>query len=317
MKVLRLFVFVAFVLSVFVSPSFSASSIVAKVGAVVITEAELSREFQKILPQEGSYHGTVSNERLLEIREKALEALVERAHKAQFALDSGVQIDRLDIANIFMKTEGQYPDRESFNKALSAEGADQFRGSIERSLLAEKGDALISASIEKPSDEDVKGYYEQHKDYYRLGKQFTASHIFIRVDPASTTEARQELLAKAESLASKGKNGESFYNLAYFNSDDRTKFVGGALGTFGEKTTEPEFDAALQSMAPGDISDVVRTIYGYHVIHLEDVQPERQRTFEEVKNELRNAVIEQRRSAAYKSWFAEQEAKYPVERFDK
>jgi len=293
------------------------NAVVASVGAVSITEAELAREFQKLLPTQGNYHGGISAEKVEEIRQKALDVLIERGYKVQYAIDRGVVLDRLDVANVFMKSEQGYESQEAFYKAIGAEGVDGFRASIERSLLAKEGERLIYENLDVPNEEQVREYYGKHKEVYLQPKQYTASHILVRVDPASNKEQREELKMKAEALSARAKAGENFYNLAYYNSDDRTKYVGGALGTFAKGRTVAEFEIALENMKPGDFVGPIETLYGYHIIYLQDVQEPRQKEFDEVKAELKNAVVEQRRSSIYRKWLEQMKSKYPVQKTDK
>ena len=102
----------------------------------------------------------------------------------------------------------------------------------------------------------------------------------VKVDPAETAEEKEAKKQRAEKLLERAKAGEDFFNLAYYESDDRSKYVGGSLGSFHAGQTVAEFDSVIQKMKAGEIAGPVRTLYGYHIIKLDDVQEARQLTFE-------------------------------------
>ena len=133
----------------------------------------------------------------------------------------------------------------------------------------------------KFSDEEVSSIYAKHGEMFFQPKTYTASHILVKVDPASNAEERRLLKSHAEDLLARARDGEDFYNLAYYESEDRSKFVGGSLGTFHGGQTVAEFDEAVKSMQPGEISGLVRTMYGFHIIKLDASEEARQLTFEE------------------------------------
>src|SRR5210317_362617 len=130
-------------------------------------------------------------------------------------------------------------------------------------------------------------------------KTYTASHILVKVDPASNAEERQLLKSRAEDLLTRARAGEDFYNLAYYESDDRSKYVGGSLGSFHGGQTVPEFDEVVQAMQPGEISNLVKTMYGFHIIKLDTSEEARQLTFEEAAPKIRAQFAETRRKQLY------------------
>ncbi|NIR17793.1 MAG: peptidylprolyl isomerase, partial [Desulfobacterales bacterium] len=113
--------------------------------------------------------------------------------------------------------------------------------------------------------------------------------------PASNKKERTELRERAEGLAKRAKDGEDFYNLAYYNSDDRTKYVGGDLGYFHKGQTVPEFESALLEMEPGEIAGPVKSMYGWHIIKLVEDNPPRQLSFEDMKGKLRQQLEKEQR----------------------
>lgn len=295
------------------------ANVLAKVGGIPVTRYELQREVQKVLPMQVRFHGGVSQEKMAAIQTEAMENLIERGLKLRYALDKEIAVESKLVDDSFNAIRSRYKTAKEFETALAGEGEADFRASLYRELLAKKVQDVV---VDQPAqatvtDQTVRAFYDKHLGTFKRPKQFKASHILIKVDPASSAEERAKLETKAKELAAKAKKGEDFYNLAYYNSDDRSKFVGGALGTFHEGQTVKEFEQALLAMKPGEISDPVKTLHGYHIIKLEEVNPPRQLTFDEVKEKIRAEQVEKAREALAADWLQQLKGAYTVERFER
>lgn len=297
-----------------VAPAFAAEDLVAKVGSVPITKYELQREQQKILPFNVSFHGGLPPEKLAEVREEAMGKLIERAYKVQYGMDEKISVDNSAVDKQFEAARAKFKSAKDFEKALGSEKSKGYRASIYRELLAKKSEEVVVDAKVKVTDAQVREYYEKNKSTFLRPKQFKASHILIRVDPASNKEEREALKKKADDLTARAKAGEDFYNLAYYNSDDRSKFVGGDLGYFHEGQTVKEFEDALLKMKPGEISGPVKTLHGYHIIKLVELNESRQLDFEEAKGKIRQSLEKKERESIYEKWMSELKKKYPLKR---
>jgi len=149
------------------------------------------------------------------------------------------------------------------------------------------------------SDEEVKKFYEENK------KQFTtpaddpsivrASHILVKVDEKASDADKKAALTKAEGLLKQAKADPSkFADLASKNSDCPSSANGGSLGAFGPGQMVPEFDKAARELKPGEISGLVKTQFGYHIIKRDPVQPEQVTPFDQVKAELKSYLLAQK-----------------------
>lgn len=128
-------------------------------------------------------------------------------------------------------------------------------------------------------DTDAKSYYEANKASFEVD-EVTASHILVEKE-----ETAKEILAKLES-------GEKFEDLAKEYGTDGTKDTGGSLGTFGKGQMVKEFEDAVFAMKPGEISDPVKTQFGYHIIKLTD-KNQGTRTYEEAKDSIISNLVSQ------------------------
>lgn len=290
-------------------------AIVAKVGGVPITVYELQRQINTVLPLRVNFHGGVSAEKQAEIRSEALNDLIERGLKVKYAIDNEISVSSSRVDERVAKVKSRFKSEEKFAAAVEAETVKGFRAAIYRQFLADKAEEVAVNSKVVAKEEEIKKYYQENKRRFFMPRQFRASHILIKVDPASNQEERAEFKKKAEDLLARAKEGEDFFNLAYYNSDDRTKYVGGDLGMFHEGQTEKPFEDALKQLEVGEISDLVQTRYGYHIIKLTQINEPRQLSYDEMATKIKTQLEKERRDTLYAQWIDKLRAQYKVERF--
>ncbi|MBZ5680326.1 MAG: peptidyl-prolyl cis-trans isomerase [Acidobacteriia bacterium] len=147
---------------------------------------------------------------------------------------------------------------------------------------------------------DLQAYYDQHRDQYRIPEQVKVSHILIKtplpgpdgkVDEKGVTEAQH----RAEDLLKQIKGGAKFEDVAKKYSEDTVSAKqGGSLGFIGKGRTVPEFEKAAFSLPKGQISDLVKSSYGFHIIRVDDKQEAHMKTLDDVKADLEPLLKQQR-----------------------
>lgn len=159
-------------------------------------------------------------------------------------------------------------------------------------LLADM--ARVRAQITIPEAE-LRARYEGTKATYRQPEQVKAQHILVSVEATATPEQDAAARAKAEEALQKAKSGSDFAELVRQYSDEPGAAErAGDLGFFGRGQMVPEFEKAVFAMQPGQISDLVRTNFGYHIIKVNERRAESVRTFEEVRPEIEARLAEDR-----------------------
>jgi parvulin-like peptidyl-prolyl isomerase len=293
----------------------SETNVVAQVGRVPVTIFDLGREQKMLLPFHANFHTGVSAETFERIKGEALSTMIDQAYKVNYALDKKITIDKKFIDEHIEKLKKKYKTEKEFKAALGKESLEDFRTAIEFTLLAQKAEELAIQININETDADVRAYYYAHKQLYKRPKQFKASHILVKINPSSNSEERAILEKKASELAAKAKNNEDFYNLAYYNSDDRTKYVGGDLGYFHEGQTVPEFEEAVKKMKVGETSEPIKSMYGWHIIKLVEINEPKQLEFDETKVKIREQLERNAKEKLYHLWMTDLKAKYPVKIF--
>ena len=151
--------------------------------------------------------------------------------------------------------------------------------------------AKVAATI-NVTDDQLRAAYSGALDNFRMPERVHARHILLKTDKKSDAE-KAALKAKAEDVLKQLKNGADFAEMAKKYSDDGSKDQGGDLGWFVRNQMVPEFDSVAFSLKPKELSGVVTSQFGYHIIQVLEKEPAKLKPFEEVKDELAKEVRSQ------------------------
>ena len=204
-----------------------------------------------------------------------------------------VQLQRFDIKDFASKINPGDAELEAFYKDPANAAKFQLPESAQIQYLVLDIEALKKDV--KFSDEDLQNYYKENASRYGVPEERRASHILIKVDPKASAEERAKAKAKAEEiLAQVRKNPADFAALAKKNSQDEGSAAnGGDLDFFSRGAMVKEFDAAVYAMKQGEISNLVETDFGYHIIELTGVRGGEKKPFEAVRAEVEAEVRKQ------------------------
>ena len=239
----------------------------------------------------------------LQLQAQALQELIRHAIYQQQERKYHVSVPNRDVDTEYNKqyndiltrnhiTEAQLASYlQSQNKTLK-EFQQQMRDSVKQQLLAQALETKVVGPI-NPTDAQLETYFEKNIDNYKTPEEIRASHILVK-DKAT-----------AEKILAELKNGANFAELAKkYSLDTATKDKGGDLGWFPHGRMVPEFDkAAFALKKVGDISGIVKTPYGYHIIKLTGRKPAHTPTLAEVKDKVRQDYINSEKSTKFSNWY--------------
>ena len=165
------------------------------------------------------------------------------------------------------------------------------------------------------SDKEVRAYYDSNPFVFKQAEQVRASHILVSVDPKKDPPQNAESRKKIEDIQQKLKKGEDFSALAKEYSQCPSGSEGGDLGYFQRgKMVEP-FEQAAFALGPGEVSDIVQTKFGYHLIRLAHKKPESVIPFEGIKDRIGKYLKQEKVEKDVVSYVQNLEEKAKVERF--
>jgi peptidyl-prolyl cis-trans isomerase D len=141
------------------------------------------------------------------------------------------------------------------------------------------------------SDEDIKDYYEENINTFREEKQVKARHILFKLEENATEEEEEKVKQRALSVLEKARGGEDFAELAKEYSEGPTREKGGDLGYFSSGQMVKPFEEAAFGMKKDQISDLVRTRFGYHIIKVEDIKEGGTKSLSEVQGQIKNTLL--------------------------
>lgn len=219
-----------------------------------------------------------------------MEAVCQQAEKEKLVPTTE------EVDEAFEELKKSIDEDEEYKKQLEELGIDDtyLKSQQEQDLTIQKYKENFDKNV-KISDEEMKTYYEEHKaDYYK--DEVKASHILIStVDENGkelSEEKKKEAKEKAEEVLKKAKSGEEFSELAKEYSDDTgSASQGGDLGYFTKGQMVQPFEEAAFSLKSGEISEIVESEYGYHIIKVYDKIDE-QLSFDDVKDEIKATLTE-------------------------
>ncbi len=201
-------------------------------------------------------------------------------------------------------------------KSLGLDKSPEVAAKIEdvkNSILAQE---LLKKEIQakvKVSDKEVEEYYKKNKDKFKDPEQVKARHILIKVDAKADEKKWKAAENKAKDIKKRLEKGEDFVKLAKeFSDDPGTKNKGGDLGFFAKGRMVPEFEAAAFALKPGQISDPVKTVYGYHIIQTMEKKQASQKEFKDVKTQIRQMIQRDKERKLMEKMLADLKKQHPV-----
>ena len=149
------------------------------------------------------------------------------------------------------------------------------------------------------NDDKARSYYKDHTETFKTPDMIRARHILIKTETSATDEEKKKAKAKAEEVLTKIKKGEDFSKLATEVSDDPgTKDKGGDLDFFSKGSMVPAFEEVAFSLKPGEVSGIIETEYGYHLIKMEEKKDAHLEPYENIKDKVKDQALQEMRKAA-------------------
>jgi len=185
-------------------------------------------------------------------------------------------------------------DDARLDEALAAQGiADRaaYRKSVRRDLETWKVLQLKVRSRVKVTDEDVKNYWQTHPQEFQSGEEIRVRHIFLSLAHDAPAAEVERTRARAEKVRARLRAGEDFARVAREVSQGPSAAEGGELGWLKRGTVQPEVEKVAFALRPGEVSEPVRTRAGYQILRVEERRGGGARPLEEVKDEIRDRLM--------------------------
>jgi peptidyl-prolyl cis-trans isomerase C len=270
-------------------------AVVARVNGEDVKKEDFERMIKTIEARAGQ---PIPADRRDEILRNILDQLVVYTLLSQEFKARGLKIDDAQIEAKVQEVRQQFPTQEAFDKALKERNMtiDGFRKDARVDLSVNMVMDAELASVPGPSDAEAKDFYTKNPDRFKAPETVRASHILIKVDPNADAATKAKAKATIDAVLKKARAGQDFAKLAQTYSQDGSAQQGGDLGpAFERGRMVPEFSNVAFSLKVNEISDVVTTQFGYHIIKVTEHNPPRTVAFEEAAPQLKQYLEGQKK----------------------
>ena len=279
--------------------------VVAKVNSEIITMS-LLQERAMVLKQAFRKESSKIEEK--EILRQALEIIIGEKLQLQQAKKMGFEVDDESVEAAFKNIEKQNGLEEGqLAEILEAEGAslESYKKRIRDQIIVSKIKKFELGSRLNISNRRVAKYYHGHqKEFWESGKT-KVRHILILFEKGSSNKKKNKKYRKIKKILSEVKNGKDFSEAAKIYSEDVSASSGGDVGFVEKGKMVPEFEKAVYSLREGEISGIVETEYGFHIIKVDKVQKGHTLPLNKVKNQIQNILAGKKQKTVYESWMKE------------
>jgi peptidyl-prolyl cis-trans isomerase SurA len=245
-----------------------------------------------------------------------LDKLIETKLVDQEAKKSGVKVTIKEIEGALEEVKRRNSaTQEDLEKALAKEGLtlEVYKKEIEKRLQRMK---VVNWSVKlesQPGEKEWRDFYQKNIDRYRVDESYRPSQILFLVSRGATPEEIREIRKRCEKVLEKVKGGEDFGEMAFLYSEDVSAKDRGNLGYFKRGELLPELEKEVLRLRVGEISGMIRTNIGFHIIKLFDRKGEAPPPFEEVNEKVKADYRENEMEKVFQQFISKLREKSVIE----
>jgi len=276
--------------------------IVAVVNGVPITDREVNGAVDQMIPR-STFHGSVSDDRKAEFREKALENLITYELQYQDGVARGITAEKSLVKEQMKLVRGSFASTKDYKNWLEQASLteDQLREKLRKGLVVK---AVVTKMVVEPSRMD----HQALQEYYTKNMAKFRQPEGIRLRIISTKNEK-----KAKDILAKLKGGDDFGDVAARMSEDDFRIKGGDIGYIHRGRIYPALEEAAFRLKPGEMSGLIWTDETWFIVKVEDRRPEQVVPFEQAKDRLRTELEKKRASELMEAWVSDLRGKAKIE----
>lgn len=284
--------------------------VLARVNGEPVTKLD----FDRLVKNMELSQGPIPPERRDEILRQALDQLITYHVMKQEAATRKLAIPDADLDSRVKQMQGKM-STEQFTKALADRNTTeaQLRSDARADMMIDKMMEGEVATVTAATEPEAKEFYDKNPDKFKQGEAVKASHILVNAAEDADEATRKQARAKIEGVLKRVRAGEDFARLAKENSDDGSKDQGGDLGFFGRRQMVPPFEQAAFALKPGEISDIVTTQFGYHIIKVIERKEPTTVPYEKVQPQIVEFLSSQRKRDRVNAFIEEAKKRAKIE----
>ncbi len=293
------------------------NAIAAIVNDEVVTLYEINREAQPVI-REAEKKNSLDDATRSQIRRTVLERVVEKKLIEQKIKELNIKVTEEEIRQAIedIKKQNSIPSQEALVSALAGQGLsyDQYRAQMQEQIEKLK---LVSVEVRDKihvSEAEKREFYDANTLKYTEDDSYRARHIFFKTNEKAGAEDIKRSMTSALMVLAEAKGGRDFIELAKtYSEDPAARKDGGDLGIFKKGDMQPELESAIIAMKPGEVSELVYTPIGFHIIKLEERITGKLKPYEGLKAEIEEAVYRKKSEERFSQWAKDLRNKASVE----
>jgi peptidyl-prolyl cis-trans isomerase SurA len=293
------------------------NAIVAVVNDDIITLYNVNREAQPAFA-EAEKKALLNDATKSQIRRMALDRLIEKKLTDQKIKELNIKVSEEEIRQAIddVRKQNNIPSQETLVAALAGQGLsfDQYRSQLQEQIEKLK---LVSMEVRAKvhvGENEMRDYYSANLPKYTEEESFRARHIFFKAGEKATSEQILRAKVTASAVLADARGGKDFAELAKkFSEDPAARKDGGDLGSFKKGDMQPDLEKTILTLKPGEISDLVSTPIGLHIIKLDSRVSGTVKSFESVKGEIEEIIYRKKSEERFSQWAKELRGKASVE----
>jgi peptidyl-prolyl cis-trans isomerase C len=268
---------------------------VAMVNGTVITRGDFDREMNRVRQQLSRMGRPLTRTQLSSVENRVLENLITNELLFQETKKKGIKAEEQAINEQLNKIKQRFPNEEAYKSTIGKMNLSEadIITQIEKGLSIQQLVKQEFSPKVNVSDKETRAYYDGHQDMFKRPEEVRASHILIKVDSKADKSQKADAYKKISEIQVKIKQGGDFATLAKEFSEGPSNVKGGDLGFFKRGQMVKPFEEAAFALSPGQVSGIVETRFGYHIIKVFEKNPESVSEYSAVKDRLKQSLEQQ------------------------
>jgi peptidyl-prolyl cis-trans isomerase SurA len=296
---------------ILILPSVSSAALVSGIAALVngepITTYEVSKE-KELLEKSLESRAPLDDAARNQLQKLAVDSLVNKKLISQKIKELDVRVgdDEIRQAIDDVKKNNNLT-QETLREALAARGItfDEYKNQIREQLERLRLISIEVRSKVQITEKETREFYDTNPDKFKVEEAFRSRQIFFKLSPKAPEAERKRVFAQAEKVLREVKGSADFGQLARKYSQDPSAKEGGDLGFLKKGDLLPEFENALLRLKQGEISGLISTTVGVHILKLEEYRPGKRQTYEQAKQEIEDFMYRKRSEERFNQWLDE------------
>ena len=275
------------------------SRIAAVVNSEIITTRQLDQEVAERVKS-----GNIPASQMSDLRPQVLSELIEKTLLVQRADELGITVaeDEIDAAIDEVLKQNQLT-REQLIEALQSEGMafEKYRENLRQQILRYK---LVGREVQarvEVTNTEIRDYFRENIEKYREDPFLRLSRMTFPIPAKAAADQVEAIRSKAQAALDRLKQGEEFYPVLLSYSADQSA-EGGDMGTFAEGELTSAFERAVRDLKEGEISGLVETPAGFHILLVTERSSGKVRQFDTVKDEIQRILRDKKTEERFKEW---------------